>query len=415
MDGFSSKELDESNFGESKGFKVVKAFDAFPKTKASYQERTHAGGVWTVVLVLASIWLINSELVRWWAGETTHSFSVEQGVGHDLQMNLDVVVAMSCEDLHVNVQDASGDRILAGQALTKDNTRWDHWIGKKSTHALGVSRDERAENSRDKGFLAAGKVQSEYKVEDVHDYLGTASGRGRKYKKTPKIPRGVNPNACRIYGSMHGNKVQGDFHITARGHGYMEMGRQHLDHGSFNFSHQINELSFGPFYPSLTNPLDNTYATTPNHFHKFQYYLSVVPTIYTTDPKSLRAIDKFGESPSSGSDGLEAQARKYQNSRKHVFTNQYAVTEQSHQVPENAVPGVFVKFDIEPVLLTIAEEWRSLPSLFIRLVNVVSGLLVAGGWCYKLSEWANEVWGRRRRRTPTGFIGEQNGDLDKKG
>jgi hypothetical protein len=38
---------------------------------------------------------------------------------------------------------------------------------------------------------------------------------------------------------MEGNKVQGDFHITARGHGYMEMG-QHLDHsGKHGFDEVI--------------------------------------------------------------------------------------------------------------------------------------------------------------------------------
>ncbi|CAG8590907.1 2527_t:CDS:2, partial [Scutellospora calospora] len=31
---------------------------------------------------------------------------------------------MRCEDLHVNVQDASGDRILAGSTLNKDPTTW---------------------------------------------------------------------------------------------------------------------------------------------------------------------------------------------------------------------------------------------------------------------------------------------------
>jgi endoplasmic reticulum-Golgi intermediate compartment protein 2 len=140
-------------------------------------------------------------------------------------------------------------------------------------------------------------------------------------------------------------------------------------------------------------------ATTEANFYKFQYYLSVVPTIYTTEPKSLRRITKqqAGESPSSGSDGLEAHPKR--RSTKTVFTNQYAVTEQSHPVPENNVPGVFVKFDIEPILLMIAEEWSSVPSLFIRLVNVISGVLVAGGWCYQISEWAKEVRGRRRGRT----------------
>lgn len=72
-------------------------------------------------------------------------------------------------------------------------------------------------------------------------------------------------------------------------------------------------------------------------------------------------------------------------------------------MPENNVPGIFVKFDIEPIQLLIAEEWASIPALFIRLVNVISGVLVAGGWCYQISEWAVEVWGRRRRNRGESF------------
>lgn len=184
---------------------------------------------------------------------------------------------------------------------------------------------------------------------------------------------------------------------------------------AFNFSHQVNELSFGPYYPSLVNPLDGTSATTEANFYKYQYYLSVVPTIYTTDAKALRKImNKNYESPSSGSDGLEQHPKRY--SKKSVFTNQYAVTEQSHPVPESGVPGVFVKFDIEPILLTIAEEWSSIPALFIRLVNVVSGVLVAGGWCFQLNEWAKDNRGRgvRRRDTKEGLIAPENGQSKEK-
>ncbi|TKA26506.1 hypothetical protein B0A50_05343 [Salinomyces thailandicus] len=388
-----SDPLDE-NFNPKTPTSLVRAFDAFPKTKPSYTQQTSSGGKWTIFLLLASFTLACTELRRWWGGETTHEFSVEAGVGHDLQINLDVVVRMQCRDLHVNVQDASGDRILAGQALKREGTSWKQWGAGAGTFRGG--REELAE----------------YREEDVHDYLGAAGG-GARFRKTPRVPRGHEVDSCRVFGSLHGNKVQGDFHITARGHGYMEFG-QHLGHEAFNFSHHINELSFGPFYPSLTNPLDNTRALTDNHFHKFQYYLSVVPTIYTTDRRSLaRTLARYPnlESPSSGSDGLSVHPQR--RSRNTVFTNQYAVNEQSHSVPENSVPGVFVKFDIEPIQLVIAEEWRGILGLGVRLVNVVSGVLVAGGWCFQLWEWAGEVWGRRRRRA--GSVGVLGAGMGEKG
>ncbi|TKA73455.1 hypothetical protein B0A49_08079 [Cryomyces minteri] len=408
MNGFANHGLDESAFGDSKGLSAVKAFDAFPKTKPSYQTRTSTGGVWTLLLILASTLLTFSEIRRWFIGHTTHAFSVEKGISHDLQINLDIVVAMKCHDLHINVQDASGDRILAGEALTRHDTVWAQWGSGRKIHRLGDSLIGQ-------GSLGGGGAGAEngYQEEDVHDYLGAAR-RKRKFAKTPKLGRGVEADSCRIFGSLEGNKVQGDFHITARGHGYMEFG-QHLDHSAFNFSHQINELSFGPFYPSLTNPLDNTLATTDSHFFKYQYYLSVVPTIYTTDASALTAADYVPstKSPASSSDAANTQ-QGYLLSPSTVFTNQYAVTEQSHVVGESQVPGVFVKFDIEPILLTIAEEWGGLLALLVRLVNVVSGVLVAGGWCYQLSEWAREVWGMRGRRRVGSSMGMLHGGGDEK-
>jgi hypothetical protein len=55
---------------------------------------------------------------------------------HDLQINLDIVVAMKCQDLHINVQDASGDRILAGNMLKRDPTDWEQWVDAKGVHRL---------------------------------------------------------------------------------------------------------------------------------------------------------------------------------------------------------------------------------------------------------------------------------------
>jgi len=126
----------------------------------------------------------------------------------------------------------------------------------------------------------------------------------------------------------------------------------------FNFSHIVRELSFGERYPKLHNPLDHVIASTPHNFYKFQYYLSLVPTVYTEDGTV--------ESPDA------------------VFTNQYSVTDQSIQVTDHNVPGIFFKYDIEPILLTISAQRMGFLAFMIRLINVISGVLVAGEWCYRL-------------------------------
>ena len=355
---------------------------------------------WTVTLILTCIYLSWSEISRWYAGSTSQSFAVEKGIAHDMQINLDIIVAMRCADLHVNMQDAAGDRTLAGELLRKDPTSWSQWTGnnlERGTHEFGIEAD---------------KAQPWEEVWDVHEQLGKA--RKRKFSRTPRTKG--ETDSCRIFGSLDGNKVQGDFHITARGHGYMEFG-EHLDHScecslcrvtgegkrcilthdvAFNFSHIIREMSFGPYYPSLTNPLDATIAVTPtpeDKFYKFQYYLSIVPTIYTDDstlmPQLEAAAVATKDDPGAASLFHHAHAIK---------TNQYAVTSQSHKVPDNYVPGIFVKFDIEPIMLAVVEEWSGFWKLLVTLVNVVSGVMVAGGWAWQMFDWASEVVGKRRRR-----------------
>ena len=95
-------------------------------------------------------------------------------------------------------------------------------------HSLGSSKQERLDLS---GYPGFGEYK-EYREEDVHDYLGAARS-SKRFSKTPRIPRGQEADSCRVYGTMHTNKVQGDFHVTARGHGYMEFA-PHLDHSGMH-------------------------------------------------------------------------------------------------------------------------------------------------------------------------------------
>ncbi|KAK4162618.1 endoplasmic reticulum vesicle transporter-domain-containing protein, partial [Cladorrhinum sp. PSN259] len=360
------RDLDDDTFG-AKG-SIVSAFDAFSKSKPQYVERTAGGGKWTVAMIFISVILFWSELSRWWRGTETHTFAVEKGVSHGMNINLDIVIKMQCKDLHINVQDASGDRILAAEALFRDPTNWGQWVDGKGVHKLG--RDEHGRLITGEGYVSAGESHEEgFGEEHVHDIVAL----GRKKARWGKTPRlwGRQEDSCRIYGSLELNKVQGDFHITARGHGYMEFG-EHLDHNSFNFSHVISELSFGPFLPSLVNPLDQTVNAAAATFYKFQYFLSVVPTTY-----SVGHPDQMGS--------------------RTIFTNQYAVSEQSGETTEQMVPGVFFKYDIEPILLNIVESRDSFFVFMIKVVNMLSGALVAGHWGYRLSDWIGEVWGKRRR------------------
>ncbi|KAK5992175.1 ER-derived vesicles protein ERV41 [Cladobotryum mycophilum] len=370
MSGFEKQDLDDDNFG-AKG-SIVSAFDAFPKSKPQYVQKTAGGGKWTVAMVLISVILLWTELGRWWRGSENHTFAVEKGVGYEMQINLDIVIRMHCTDLHINVQDASGDRILASTRLQRDPTNWSQWVDARGIHKLG--RDANNQVVTDAGWLHLQHDEG-FGEEHVHDIVALGNRRA-KWAKTPRH-RG-STDSCRVFGSLDLNKVQGDFHITARGHGYMEMG-EHLDHDKFNFSHIISEMSFGHFYPSLVNPLDSTINEAEANFHKFQYYLSLVPTVYSTPSRM-------------------------------IFTNQYAVTEQSKVVTDHNVPGIFFKYDIEPILLAIEETRDGFLFFLVKLINIISGVLVTGHWGFTISDWVREMIGKRRRSNGgQGVLGNKHG------
>lgn len=174
---------------------------------------------------LISILLVWTELSRWWRGTETHTFAVEKGVSHELQINLDIVVRMQCADVHINVQDAAGDRILAGTRLQRDRTSWAQWVDASDVHRLGFDSATGRVDTRS-GWKNVRYSEEGFGEEHVHDIVALGKKKAR-WAKTPRV-RGPG-DSCRIYGSLDLNKVQGDFHITAKGHGYRDEG-QHLDH-----------------------------------------------------------------------------------------------------------------------------------------------------------------------------------------
>jgi hypothetical protein len=181
-------------------------------------------------MLLVSFLLIFSEFTRWWRGHETHTFAVEKGVGHNLQINLDIVLKMKCDDIHVNVQDAAGDRILAGDKLDRNPTNWHQWVDKKGVHSL--NKDSQGRLITGEGFH---DHEEGFGEEHVHDIISLAGPRQGKFGKTPRLKGGIpGGDSCRIFGSLSVNKVQGDFHFTARGHGYQEF-REHLDHNGMPF------------------------------------------------------------------------------------------------------------------------------------------------------------------------------------
>lgn len=221
------------------------------KVAPTYTTQSSQGGLVTILLSLFCVYLIWGELGSYFAGIEEQQFVVDNRVGWDMQINFDITVAMPCITLHVNVQDAAGDRLLAAELVEMEPTDFDL----SKTHELTV--ESRSEAQED---------------DDLQSVFRRAKA-AKKFSKTKKMHHPNSP-ACRLYGSMKVNKVQGDFHITGKNFAYADYDRSMLTRDGLNFSHVIDEFSFGEYYPKLENPLDGVAAIIDTSMSVFFLYIS---------------------------------------------------------------------------------------------------------------------------------------------
>jgi len=123
-----------------------------------------------------------------------------------------------------------------------------------------------------------------------------------------------------------------------------------------NLSHVITKFSFGPYFPDITQPLDYSLEMTQEPFIAYQYFLSIVPTKYVA-PRSPPLI-----------------------------TNQYSVTHYVQPVTHGlGTPGIFFKFDLDPLSVEVNQRTTSFIQCFIRVIGVVGGVWVCFGWGLKIA------------------------------
>lgn len=125
-----------------------------------------------------------------------------------------------------------------------------------------------------------------------------------------------------------------------------------------NFSHRIEKLSFGEDVPYVINTLDGVEKTTDSSAHLYQYYLKVVLTKVQT---------------------LTYTAEMYQYS---VTERDFAV---NHDSGAHGVPGIYFKYDIDALKVSIDEDTPPLWKFFIRICAIVGGILSISGFLNQLA------------------------------
>ncbi|TRM64638.1 endoplasmic reticulum vesicle transporter-domain-containing protein [Schizophyllum amplum] len=319
--------------------------DAFPKLPGTYKTRSESRGFLTLFVGLLCFVLVLNDISEYIWGWPDYEFSVDRAASDFMNVNVDLVVNMPCRFLSVDLRDAVGDRLfLSNHGLRRDGTKFD--VGqatKLKEHSKALSARQAVSQGRKSRGL----------------FSGIFGGKGKDLFP-PTYNYEAHGSACRIWGSLEVKKVTANLHITTAGHGYAS--REHADHKLMNLTHVISEFSFGPHFPDIVQPLDYTFEVAKDPFMAYQYYLHVVPTTYIA-PRSTP-----------------------------LSTNQYSVTHYKKQFEHNtATPGIFFKFDLDPLGITIHQRTTSLVQLIIRIVGVVGGVFVCVSYALRVTTRAVEV------------------------
>ncbi|KAI4295070.1 hypothetical protein MLD38_021548 [Melastoma candidum] len=334
---------------------ALKSIDAFPRAEDHLLLKTQSGALVSIVgLVIMGILFLH-ELRYYFTTYTVHQMSVDLKRGETLPIHINITFpSLPCDVLSVDAIDMSG----------KHEVDLDTNIWKLRINSYGqIIGTEYLSDLVEKGHAHHNhdddKEHHEHSNEKAHGHGFDQDAENMVKKVKQALAHG---EGCRVYGVLDVQRVAGNFHISV--HGLNIFVAQMIFEGSnhVNVSHTIHDLSFGPKYPGLHNPLDGTERILHGASGTFKYYIKIVPTEY-------RYI-----------------------SREVLPTNQFSVTEYFTPMTEfdRNWPAVYFLYDLSPITVTIKEERRSFLHFITRLCAVLGGTFALTGmldrWMYRLIE-----------------------------
>uniref|UniRef100_A0A7I4AZQ2 Endoplasmic reticulum vesicle transporter C-terminal domain-containing protein n=1 Tax=Physcomitrium patens TaxID=3218 RepID=A0A7I4AZQ2_PHYPA len=332
-------------------FNKLKQLDAHPKISEDFYSRTLSGGVITLVSSIFMFLLFVTEFRIYLSAQTQNQLVVDTSRGETLQINLDITFpALACSVVSLDAMDISGELHLDvrhniykkrldvhGKAV--DAPKPDAINAPKSDDQCCNSCEEVREAYRKKGWaLTNTDLIDQCHREGFIERIKEEAGEG-----------------CNIYGKLEVNKVAGNFQI-APGKSFQQSAMHLLDlmgfvTDSFNVSHTINELSFGAYFPGAVNPLDKVTSIQKDQNGMFQYFIKVVPTVYT-----------------------DIKGRK-------ISTNQFSVMEHytAGDHGPRVIPGVFFFYDLTPIKVKFTEERPSFLHFLTNVCAIIGGIYTIAG------------------------------------
>jgi len=376
----------------------LKAFDAYPRPAEEFRVRTLFGAVASIVCGLVIVVLVWAEFLYYLQVSVVPEITLDHNRNTKLNITFDVTFPhIGCAFLGVDTMDVSGNHQLDishgvyKQRLTE--TGLEISTPRREFVDSRPSPNEKAESETKSREISAGLAKPEERDKKCGDCYGaqspaipccnTCDDLRRAYEakgwllNRDNVPQCVDEmntedmksqksakEGCRVYGYVTVDKVAGNFHIAPGVS--LQSGHQHIHSTSMfgddiNVTHYIKYLAFGEYYPGQVNPLDEHKEVDLQGAMMSQYFLNVVPTLYT-----------------------------YRDGHQ-THTNQFSVTTHSSKVNmEEArkrgagTPGMYVTYDMSPISITYREYQRSFAHFLTGVCAIVGGVFTIMGFFDKV-------------------------------
>lgn len=290
----------------------------------------------TIATYLFLLFIAWSEFGSYFGGFVEQKYVVDNQVREVTEINLDIYVNTTCRLLDVRVFDETKDMRMVSEELSFEDMVFFIPFGVKVN-----LMNEIVTADIDKILSEAVPAQFGPRV-DSREFLNQG---------TDDVALPLEYSACHIFGSIPVNRVAGEFQITT-------IDRHQPIENVVDFTHVINEFSFGDFFPYVDNPLDSTAKYVPDEkLTSYQYHLSVVPTIY----------NKMGVL---------------------INTNQYSLSEYHYKNITNAndknSPGIFIKYNFESLTIIVNDRRLGFTQFLIRLIAILCFVVYMVSWLFRV-------------------------------
>lgn len=336
-------------------------------------------------MTLTSFVVVFLLLISEWASyrkiEMHHELVVDTSRQERMSINIDITFpAMPCSMLSLDLMDTAGEQQVniehdvVKSRLTPEGKHIDAErlsIGSDRDtpkHAAdycgpcyGARPDNECCNTCDSvrdAYTAKG-----WNIDDLDDI---AQCKEEHYKEKLSVQ---SHEGCNVKGSLHVNKVVGNFHLAPGRTIQTQSGAVHvhdlqqyfMDPAKHSFAHKIHHLSFGPPELGYThqNPLDGVEKTPPEPTYNYIYFLKCVSTsLYKLHSK------------------IPAETMTYAVTAHERSTNGGVDKKNpSHVNARGGIPGVFFSYDISPLKLIEKEERGRFSSFLVGAMSSIGGVI----------------------------------------